>query len=661
MTQQAKFKFGGQRSRYCRLKTSHDLLAVRIQGKGLLHNKELSTDAYQSLRQCESIFCIPEAGVEVFRVTDKKSTRKVRDHLRLLLRKESNVRFAGRCLHKSSGAPVLYTENLFIKFNDRLTKTACEKLIKTHKLTLKRPLTYAKNAYFVSGVEGCGQSIFDTSLELLKHDSVDLCHPELIQMSSNKSAFDNQWHLKKTRINGRMINAHAHIEEAWTLSQGDNMTIAIIDDGVDLAHAEFAGSQKIVAPRDVTRRNNNPNPRSNDRHGTACAGVACANGLDGASGVAPKSTLLPIRLASHLGSQAEADAFVWAADHGADVISCSWGPADGVWWDDNDPLHDEETLLPDSTRLAIDYAVQQGRNGKGCVITWAAGNGNEPVEHDGYASYDKVLAIAACNDENRKSAYSDFGSTIFCCFPSSHGVPSLTPGIWTTDNTGISGYNTGAIEDGDHDGDYTNSFGGTSSACPGVAGVAALILSINPDLRWDQVKDIMQRSCDKIDTTNGDYDESGHSPIYGYGRINAKKALEMAVPSTPPSIRYSIEHKRVESLAIQDNKETRVQLNIADNDPLLDVKVSIDIQHSWIGDLSMQLLPPASLNIAPIMLHNRDGESSVNLRKTYDSLQIDELNQLKGHSPKGLWKLKIKDHANHDEGQLVSVALIFGF
>lgn len=73
-----------------------------------------------------------------------------------------------------------------------------------------------------------------------------------------------------------------------------------------------------------------PHPAFTEDHGTACAGVACAAGLVRASGVAPKAKLIPIRLSSALGSQQEAEAFEWAANNGADVISCSWGPTDGA-------------------------------------------------------------------------------------------------------------------------------------------------------------------------------------------------------------------------------------------------------------------------------------------------------------------------------------------
>ena len=102
--------------------------------------------------------------------------------------------------------------------------------------------------------------------------------------------------------------------------------------------------------------------------------------------------------------------------------------------------------------------------------------------------------------------------------------------IWTTDRTTGAGYNCGGpFAEADDAGNYTSSFGGTSSACPGAAGVAALVIARNPDLRWDEVKTVLRKCCDKIDRKGGRYKKAnGHSRKYGYGRLNARKAVVLA-------------------------------------------------------------------------------------------------------------------------------------
>ncbi|MCZ6644174.1 MAG: S8 family serine peptidase, partial [Gammaproteobacteria bacterium] len=492
--------------------------------------------------------------------------------------------------------------------------------------------------------------------EILARDDVMLCHPELVRRASQKqTAKPQQWHLRRTRINGVSINEHANVQSAWSLSEGEGMTIAIIDDGVDVNHEEFQTGGKIVAPRDVTQRSNNAAPGPEDMHGTACAGVACANGAHGATGVAPRARLMPIRLTSGLGSQAEADAFEWAATHGADVISCSWGPPDGEWWNDDDPQHEVVAPLPDSTRLAIDYAVNHGRNGKGCVITWAAGNGNESVTNDHYASYDKVIAVGACNDEGKRSAYSDIGSSLWCCFPSGDPDSTRTPGIWTTDNSGLFGYNDGNTDEGDAAGNYTNSFSGTSSSCPGVAGVCALVLARNPDLTWDQVRDILRQSADHIDARRGEYDADGHSLNYGYGRLNALHAVELASPAT--TNRRSVLHRTNRNVRIRDRRTARLGVRVSDTESLKDIMIHVDIEHTWIGDLRVRLRSPSSLRVRPIVLHNRTGREKDNIRRSYTVADIPALAAFIGQPATGRWRLEVYDAQRGDKGRIVSFGI----
>lgn len=381
---------GGEHGQTLDLQTDPDLLAVRTRSRRSLRaGPVFSPEAAALGDDMDLVIAFPRGGVEVFKRRDGHGPTV--SEIKEGLGQASDTRFAGSVLvDPMSGEPVLYTENLFVKFLDDLDLDP------------------------------------DAGKRVL--------------------IFPQQRHQATTTINGQNVSASANVAAAHAISQGAGVTIAIIDDGCDIDHEEFAGPGKIVAPRDVTGNDKDPRPGPGDYHGTACSGVACANGQFGASGVAPKAGLMPIRLQSGLGSQQEANSFIWAADHGADVISCSWGPIDGLWYQANDPQHNVRVPLPDSTRLAIDYAVASGRGEKGCVILFAAGNGNESVDLDGYASYRNVLAVAATNDRGLRSVYSDKVAALAFSFPSSdfrfaaeNRPDPLTPGIWTTDISGQGG------------------------------------------------------------------------------------------------------------------------------------------------------------------------------------------------------------------------------
>ncbi|MBL7782661.1 MAG: S8 family serine peptidase [Saprospiraceae bacterium] len=532
-----KVKYGGKKGKTIQLVESPDLVAIRTKGNKDLESAPLSSRSRELVAGAPEVAAFPEAGVTVRRVAEEaglESTMSRRDEARAALKQEDSIRFAGRVLQDAkSGEVMLYTENFFVKFKDSVSETECQTVLDKYQLKVKSKLPFAPNSYFVQASEGTGLEVFHIAEQLLQEKPVEYCHPELVQERRFKTIHSLQWHLSKTTINGKSVDAHVNIEAAWERTRGKGITIAIIDDGVDVDHPEFAG--RVVHPFDATLNVEDARPKDpNDNHGTACAGMACASGLkDGASGTAPEAQLMPIRLRSGLGSMAEAMAFAWAADHGADVISCSWGPTDGEWWNPADPVHKRLTALPDSTRLSLEYARTKGRSGKGCVILFAAGNGNEDIKYDGYSSYPGVIAVAACNDTSRRSVYSDYGDGIWVSFPSGdfgwkpfkHAAP-VSEGLRTTDRLQKAGYDTG---------DYANSFGGTSGACPGMAGIVALILAINPALTPDEVKDLIRVSCQKIDKKEGEYNEQGHSVWYGYGRIDAGVAVANAQKSLLPT------------------------------------------------------------------------------------------------------------------------------
>lgn len=649
------------------LELSNDLIAVRTRsGRSVTRAAgPVATPASAQLADGQLVLAFPDAGVEVYRVPVTRGGRSLESR-KAALNALPDVRFAGGVLvDPATRAPVLYTENLFVKFADAADTDACRAVLREMGLTIKAEPTYAGNAFFVGAPEGTGRKVFEIAETLRARDDVEYCHPELVRERRSKLIFPSQWHLKKTSVGGVTIDQSANVEAAHAVTRGEGITIAVIDDGVDIDHAEFGGAGKIVAPRDVTSGSANPRPRtSHENHGTACAGVACANGGLGASGVAPAARLMPMRLAAGLGSHAEAEAFRWAADQGADVISCSWGPPDGEWWNPDDPAHNAVDQPPAHTRLAIEYAATQGRGGKGCVVLFAAGNGNESVDNDGYASHAMVLAVAACNDRGKRSIYSDYGNAVWCCFPSNdfelpeqnHPAP-LTAGIWTTDRTGGQGYNPGRVQDGDAAGLFTNSFGGTSSACPGAAGVAALVLAVNPALRREEVKDILKRAGERIDPQGGQYTAAGRSRYYGWGRLNAKTAVDLARPQPRNEVTVS---RRFDA-PIPDLQTVTFALDVPDAEVAGSVSVAVDLAHSYIGDLVVTIEPPAGTGVGPVVLHNRSGGTRNSLKKVYDKATTPRLAALAGKACNGRWTLKVRDAAAEDSGTLAtfSVRLVF--
>ena len=349
-------------------------------------------------------------------------------------------------------------------------------------------------------------------------------------------------------------------------------------------------------------------------------------------------------------------------------------------------------------------------------MLFAAGNGNESVDNDGYASYENVIAVGACNDRGKKSVYSDFGKAVWCVFPSddnasealNHPAP-LTPGIWTTDRTGREGYNAGEMNGEGASGNYTHKFGGTSSACPGAAGVAALVLAANPELTWRDVREILARSCDKIDQEGGNYDEAGHSHKYGYGRLNARAAVDLAanfLTDVAPDLATSKPEPRNEiinngngaSLTQPDTIQNpafipahivrefveqipnRIMIKrsaaapmpaaptiyyavtVDEKRPVNKVVVEVDISQAGVGNLLLTLKAPARTGVRRFVLPHRERACATEngLKEIYDSVNTPELAWFAAKSCEGIWTLAVQTDSAQDTDIQVSFALGLG-
>jgi len=372
-----------------------------------------------------------------------------------------------------------------------------------------------------------GEALVRLAAQLATLDEVAFATPDFISQyrRSMPAATGNpstkQWHL-------RLIGA----SQAWKLGRGKRkVVVAVLDDGIDVEHPELRTNvlrhPDPDEPRDLCGRDFyladddadhfNPRPKrfrapfeemaGNDIHGTCCAGVAVGRGPK-AYGLAPNCRLLPVKVfhADDLASDSRvADAIRYSAQF-ADVISCSWGGAKSP---------DIEFALRDARAI--------GRKGRGAVVVCASGN-EESKQVNYPASDPNAMAIGASTDGEELAWYSNSGPQLCVVAPSNGGER----GIFTTDvSTKGRGFNTGTAAAGGTDGLFTNDFGGTSSATPLVAGLCALILSLKPDMTPDDVRGILVASAKKIGPASA-YKANGHSNKFGYGRIDAAKAVALA-------------------------------------------------------------------------------------------------------------------------------------
>ena len=471
----------------------------------------------------------------------------------------------------------------------------------------------------------------------------------------NDPLFPQQWHLNNTGQGGGTPNVDANVIGAWDVLDSQNrpinglgVTIAIVDDGLQFAHPDIAPAYQASSSFDFNGNDSNPTPSTGDGHGTSAGGVAGARGNNsiGVSGVAYGAGLSGIRLiAGPANDQQEANALTYQLQSNH-IYSNSWGPADtGSIKEAPGPL-----LL-----AALQNGVTTGRAGKGNIYVWAGGNGRGSLDnsnYDGYANSRYVIAVAAHrNDSNGVfSGYSEPGANLLVTAPSDGG----TLGVVTTDLMGTDGYN------GLTDQNYTNDFGGTSSATPLVSGVIALMLQANPNLTWRDVQHILVRSAEKNDPTNTDWTTNGAGRSvnhnYGFGAVDALSAVNLAKNWVNVGSETSFTSgTQTVNAAIPDNSSTGISrtVNVSQNLKVETVEVVFDAAHTYRGDLVVTLTSPSGTISRLAEVHNdsNDNYSSwvFTTKRAWDESSL------------GNWTLKVADQVAQDVGTWGSWKLnIFG-
>lgn len=449
---------------------------------------------------------------------------------------------------------VLLPLEIIVEFHQKLSGSDIAKILAQYDVSiLRKPLKYLPNQYVLSLAAGKdGVAALVTNLS--SNAYVNYAHPNYWKIATTFDVvpfdplFGNQWHHRNTGQGGGLVDADADTSWAWDFGLGDSdVVIAVADTGFDMDHedlednlyinpAEVAGNGidddgngfvDDVSGWDFTGNDNNPEAQGTENHGTAVSGVALArsDNVIGVAGSCPQCSWMPLRIASPFISDAGMiSLFNYVAIMDVDIMNNSWG----------------YTSTAATVSAGLTTAINNAANA-GVMIFFAAGNGNSSGWCGGsFPSLNaSVVAVSSSTNLDQKVTESAWGSCIDILTPSHRGynAPFMgTLNVTTTDREGTAGYNstnlvTGCPSAETADNNYTNCFGGTSSASPFTAGIAGLIKSADSSLNRTQIQQIIQDTADKIVPSTANYnDNTGYSSAntHAYGRINAYEATRVA-------------------------------------------------------------------------------------------------------------------------------------
>ncbi|MEI6178204.1 MAG: proprotein convertase P-domain-containing protein, partial [Verrucomicrobiota bacterium] len=310
------------------------------------------------------------------------------------------------------------------------------------------------------------------------------------------------------------------------------------------------------------------------------------------------------------------------------------------------------------SQAALLNAVTTGRGGHGTVFVWAAGNGNQNGDdsnYDGWAASPYAMAVSAVTDTGVQAYYSEPGSNILVCAPSSGGKQGIT----TTDRAGATGYNAGG--GGDYaNADFTRTFGGTSAATPLVSGVAALMLQANPALGYRDLQEILVRTAKRNDANDGGWVTNGagfHFNVkYGAGLVDAAAATTMASTWTNLA---TIKTFSISATALAQEIPDGNAMGTAhtfsvsnpDNLRLEHVTVHVNATHPYRGNLEWYLTSPSGVRVR--LARARLNDTSANLDWTFMTTHFW------GERSEGNWSLQVIDPTVGDVGTLDAATIKF--
>ncbi len=385
---------------------------------------------------------------------------------------------------------------IVVKFKEGTTDEEINGKISKYGARVKSKIE-GVGAVVIEVPEGKEQEIWE---ELSRDSDVEYSEPDpifKIQSIPNDTNFDKQWGLsnvgQKIENSRGVPGVDINVVDAWDITKGSGVKVAIVDSGIDASHPDLLG--KTVMERSFATST------AQDRigHGTHIAGIIAAkiNNNDGVAGVCPDCSLIVAKVVDENGSAIGSSVFngiTWAADSGAKVINIS--------------------MVTVSTSQTLENVINHAWN-KGAVIVAAAGNaGNSTKLYP--AGLSNVISVANINNRGDRFSNSSYGGWVDIAAPGADIYSTLPTRSYHFQNVYKTSLNY----------DYLS---GTSQASPHVAGVAALIWSTKYGTSNQAVVDRLFATADKI---------SGTGTYWKYGRVNAFMAVrnDPVIPTTIPTI-----------------------------------------------------------------------------------------------------------------------------
>lgn len=439
------------------------------------------------------------------------------------IRKDPRIHGVYPYFERGGGADPIGTSNIFylkLKGEGDYDPEPMQQMAEKYDVKIVKEVPYMPDWYILSVEE----SNFENSIDATNcfYESGEFADVDPAFMfdfrpcTVNDPYYSMQWGLNNTTYPDYDIN----VEGAWNYATGNNIKIAIVEQGgIDYTHNDL--SSNIYPLCYNSGSSAIPNMTGGD-HGTHVSGIVAAvtnNNLQ-IAGVAFSSKIIGVKpnLNNSGASAGFASAITWAWQNGADIINNSWGDQGGYYYNE---LY--TSLLND----AIVNAMTYGRNGRGSVVVFAAGNYGENGAVMDYPATadDRILAVGAIGSMGMRASFSGYGSKLDVVAP---GVNILST---------LPGNTVGMMS-------------GTSMAAPHVSGLAALILSANPNLTREEVARLIELTAKKISPggsyayyqTQNRYNGTWNQEV-GYGLVDAAAAVSYAWYShlTPPSGSPSID------------------------------------------------------------------------------------------------------------------------